>query len=129
MIDATSTEMLETLNISHLKPDYIKIFWHALMEEYQDNNAEIKKVIDNVGSDKVILAKCLDDKAVRWGIKYGIRAFQGPYIDAIETAMVRAKCPNGKICSAKDCMKRKKLIAGDFRNECQYKDFLEKIPG
>lgn len=129
LIDATSTEMLETLNISHLKPDYIKIFWHALMEEYQDNNAEIKKVIDNVGSDKVILAKCLDDKAVRWGIKYGIRAFQGPYIDAIETAMVRAKCPNGKICSAKDCMKRKKLIAGDFRNECQYKDFLEKIPG
>ena len=71
----------------------------------------------------------MDDKAVRWGIKYGIRAFQGPYIDAIETAMVRAKCPNGKICSAKDCMKRKKLIAGDFRNECQYKDFLEKIPG
>ena len=46
LIDATSTEMLETLNISHLKPDYIKIFWHALMEEYQDNNAEIKKVID-----------------------------------------------------------------------------------
>lgn len=128
LIDAASIEMLQTLNIARLEADYIKIFWHALMEEYQNSVDELKQIIDDIGQDKLILAKCLDEKALRWGIKNGIRAFQGPYIDAIETALIRSKCPNGKICSAKDCMKRKKLIAGSFRNECQYKDFLEKIP-
>ncbi len=127
LIDAASIEMLQTLNVERLEPDYIKIFWHALMEDYEISNDNIKFAIEGLGRDKFILAKCLDDKAIRWGIKNNIRAFQGPYIDAIEVAMIRAKCPNGKICAAQDCLKRKRLIAGSFRNECQYKDFLEKV--
>lgn len=129
LIDAASIEMLQTLNISRLQPDYIKIFWHALMEEYGNNAQEIKQMIADIGTDKFILAKSLDEAAVRWGIKNGIRSFQGPYIDALEVALIRAKCPNGKICSADDCLKRKRLIAGAFRNECLYKDLLEKKSG
>ena len=128
LIDAANIEMLQALNVKRLEADYIKIFWHALMEEYDGSVAEIKSMLEDVGTDKFILAKCSDDKALRWGIKNGIRAFQGPYIDALEIALIRAVCPDGKVCSAADCLKRRRLIAGSVRNECRHKDFLEKKP-
>lgn len=129
LIDAANIEMLQALNISRLEADYIKIFWHALMEEYGGQTDDIKALLQAVGTDKLILAKCADEKALRWGIKNNIRSFQGPYIDAFEVALIRAKCPDGKICSAADCLKRRRFIAGAVRGECQYKDFLEKNPG
>lgn len=129
LIDAANIEMLQALNIKRLEADYIKIFWHALMEEYDDDNGDIRQMLKDIGPDKIILAKCLDDKAIRWGISNGIRSFQGPYIDALEVALIRARCPNGKICSAADCLKRRRQIAGGVRNECPHKDFLEREPG
>ena len=129
LIDAANIEMLQALNIKRLEADYIKIFWHALMEEYDDDNGDIRQMLKDIGPDKIILAKCLDDKAIRWGISNGIRSFQGPYIDALEVALIRARCPNGKTCSAADCLKRRRQIAGGVRNECPHKDFLEREPG
>jgi hypothetical protein len=66
---------------------------------------------------------------LRWGIKNGIRAFQGPYIDMLEVAMIRKNCPNGKRCTVNDCLKRKKMISGNFRNMCDYKEILDRNPG
>jgi hypothetical protein len=125
LIDATSIEMLQALNIKLLGADSVKLFWHALMEEYNHTDA-LKPLFSEIGTDKLILAKCLDDKALRWGMQCGIRAFQGPYIDALEVALIRAKCPQGRICSAEDCLKRKRLIAGARRNECMHPEFLER---
>ena len=128
LIDSASIEMLRAMNVDKLGADYIKIFWHGLMDEYE-NAEDVKQIISEIGEAKFILAKCLDEKALRWGFKNGIRAFQGPYVDALEVALIRAKCPNGKVCSAEDCLKRKRLIAGSIRNECAYKEFLEKRIG
>ncbi len=128
LIDAASIEMLQALKIGRLEADYIKIFWHALMEEYTTSAEEIKQMISEIGADKFILAKSLDEQAVRWGIKNGIRAFQGPYIDAVQTALIRAKCPNGKVCAAAECLQRRKRIAGEVRNACVYKECLEWNP-
>ncbi len=128
LIDAASIEMLQALNIGVLGADYVKVFWHALMEEYGYNSIDIKSLFDGIGCEKIILAKCLNEKAIRWGIKNGIRAFQGPYIDSLDVALTRSRCPNGKICSNEDCLKRKRLIAGSFRDECQYKELLEGKP-
>ncbi len=128
LIDAASPEMLKMLNIARLKPDMIKIFWNPMME-FEENNGEFKQIIDNFGADKVILAKVTNDKALRWGIGYGIRSFQGPYIDNLEVALIQSKCPNGKVCTTVDCLKRKRLIAGFFRDGCEYKENLEKLLG
>lgn len=124
LLDSTSIEILQALNIIKFAPDYIKVFWHPLMEDY-DVDDYIKTVFDEIGYEKIILAKSLNEKALRWGIKHGIRAFQGPYIDNLETALIRSKCPNGKICSATECLKRKRLIAGAVRGQCSHLDFLE----
>lgn len=124
LIDSASIEMLKALNVNKFAPDYIKIFWHPLMEDYSIDD-EVKDMFDNIGLEKIILAKSLSEQALRWGIKHGIRAFQGPYIDNLEVALIRNKCPNGKVCSAVDCLKRKKLIAGTIRNRCAHLDILE----
>ncbi len=128
LIDAASIEMLQALNVARLEPDYVKIFWHALMEEYTTNADEIKEIVAAIGADKFILAKSLDEKAIRWGIKNGIRAFQGPYIDVLQSALIRSKCPNGKICTAAECLQRRKRIAGAVRNACNHKECLEWNP-
>ncbi len=128
LIDATSPEMLHMLNIVRLQPDMIKIFWDPMME-FDRDNAELRKTISEFGAENVILAKCVDEKAVRWGISYGIRNFQGPYIDKLEVTLIRAQCPHGAKCSQEDCLKRRRLIAGGFRAGCPHKEFLEKMLG
>ena len=128
LLDATSLEMLTSLNVAALEVDYIKLFWHDLMDEYNKQIDEIVNLFETIGKNKIILAKCLNEKAVRWGIKNGIRAFQGPYIDMLEVAMIRKNCPNGRRCTANDCLKRKKMISGYFRNMCEYKEILDREP-
>ncbi len=129
LLDATSIEMLQTLNIKSLGFDYVKLFWHDLMEEYNYESEDIKKLFEEIGVNKIILAKCLGENAIRWGIKNGIRSFQGPYIDKLEVAVIRKHCPNGKRCTPNDCLKRKKMISGYFRDMCDYKEILDRNPG
>lgn len=129
LLDATSLEMLSSINIKALDVDYVKLFWHDLMDEYSKQDDEIVNLFEEIGKNKIILAKCLNENAVRWGIKKGIRAFQGPYIDMLEVAMIRKNCPNGRRCTAEDCLKRKKMISGYFRNMCEYKEILDRNPG
>ena len=120
--------MLHMLNIKRLEPDWIKIFWDPIME-FDANNEEFRQLVEDLGREKIILAKSLDEKSVRWGMSHGISAFQGPYIDNLEVAIIRSQCPGGKECSAVDCLKRRRLLAGAFRDECRYKEYLEKLLG
>ena len=118
---------MQSLNIKSLGFDYVKLFWHDLMDEY-DISEDVKDLFEKIGVNKIILSKCLDEKAIRWGIKNGIRSFQGPYVDMLEIAMIRKVCPNGKRCTVNDCLKRRKMISGYFRDLCEYKDILERKP-
>ncbi len=125
LLDAVSIEMLRALNVTALQPDYIKIFWHPLMEEFVTDADKIKEIIATLGTEKFILAKVQDEKAVRWGLNNSIKMFQGPYIDNLEVAVIRRKCPQGKVCTQQDCLKRKRLVAGGFRSQCSNIDILE----
>ena len=128
LIDAVSPTALKMLNIKRVKPDMIKIFWEPLLEDDIDNE-DLKKAIEFLGRENVILAKCDSERAIRWGVRYGITAFQGPYIDTLEVALIRSKCPHAKECSAADCLKRKRRLAGWFRDECKDKEVLEYLLG
>lgn len=127
LIDDLTPQLLQMLQINNLYPDMIKIFWDSMMEFTKDDS-DLRTFIDNFGSENLILAKCKDAQAIRWGIKHGIRNFQGPYLDALEIALIRKNCPNSSKCTAQDCLKRKRLIAGSYRDECEHKDILEKLP-
>lgn len=126
LIDSLSPASLSMLNLDKLAPDMIKIFWEPLLV-YDTDNQSLKNAVEYMKSENVILAKCDGSEAMRWGLSYGLNTFQGPYIDEIEIALIRRQCPNAKICGSLDCIKRRRLLQGMFRDECPHKDILEKI--
>ncbi len=126
LIDSVSPTTLKMLNLDLLKPDLIKIFWEPLLE-YDSNNQDFKRIINAVGKENIILAKCDSPKALKWGLQYGITAFQGPFIDEIEVALCRKKCPMAHLCNATECLKKKRLLSGWYRETCQHKEILEHL--
>lgn len=126
LIDSLSPASLSMLNLDKLAPDMIKIFWEPLLV-YDTDNQSLKNAVEYMKPENVILAKCDGSEAMRWGLSYGLNTFQGPYIDEIEIALIRRQCPNAKICGSLDCIKRRRLLQGMFRDECPHKDILEKI--
>ena len=126
LIDALSPSALKMLNISRLDPDMIKIFWEPLLE-FDADNQELKTAIERVGRENVVLAKCDSDKALKWGVSYGITSFQGPYIDTLEAALIRSKCSDAQHCKPMECLKRRRRLSGLLRDECTQKDVLEEL--
>ncbi len=126
LIDSLSPASLSMLNIEKLAPDMVKIFWEPLLE-YDSDNETLKHTVECLGSENVILAKCDGSEALKWGLKYGIRSFQGPFIDEIEVAHIRQNCPGRQNCTIQECLKRHRLLQGSQRNECVATDNLDKL--
>ena len=126
LIDNMSPALLKMLNLKRLEPDMIKLFWEPLLE-YDTENENIREMIEYLGADNIVLAKCDSETALTWGMKYGLHTFQGPLIDQLETACIHRQCPDAKYCSLRTCLKRRRLLWGAFRDECTQKEFLEKL--
>ena len=126
LIDGLTPLTLKMLNVSRLDPDMIKIFWEPLLE-FDAQNADLKAAIETVGKENVVLAKCDSEKALKWGVGYGITAFQGPYIDNLEAALIRSKCPDALNCKPIECLKRRRRLSGILRDGCTQKDVLEEL--
>ncbi len=126
LIDGITPDTLSMINIKEANPDFIKIFWEPLME-FDKENTKIKDAIDALGEDGVVLAKCHDIAAIKWGKSHGISVFQGPYVDELETAIIKAKCNHKNSCTNQECLKRRKMINGKFRDECQNLENLETL--
>lgn len=126
LIDSLTPQSLDMINLEQLKPDMIKIFWEPLLE-YETDKASVKEAIDKLGAQNVILAKCDSQEALKWGLKYGISIFQGPFMDNIETALIRKECPLSSKCTTQECLKRHRLLRGRRRQECGSLSTLEKI--
>ena len=126
IFDAVSPSALKMLNLQTLKPDMIKLFWEPLLA-FDEVDEHLKTLIADLGKDNVVLAKCDSDKALKWGVSYGISSFQGPYMDNLEVAMIRNRCPKAKECSALQCLKRKRLLAGMVKAGCYHPEILEDL--
>ena len=126
LIDSLSPASLSMLNIEKLAPDMVKVFWEPLLS-YDTQNEALKQAISLLQKDNVILAKVDGQEALKWGLSYGIRAFQGPYIDEIEVAYIRQTCPARDQCTATECLKRRRFLLGYQRGQCAYQSNLDKI--
>ena len=126
LLDSISPTALKMLNIHNLSPDLIKLFWEPLLE-YSQKDSDLEKEINFIGKENIILAKCDSEKSLKWGLKYGISSFQGPYVDVIETTLSKVKCPHSKECSTQQCLKRRRVIGGNLREECFDNKFLDEL--
>lgn len=84
LIDGLNPATLQMLDIKQLKPDYAKIMWAPEFIDLMspDSNKSAASMISEVGSEKIILARCDSQDAMGWGLKSGIRIFQGHFLDS-----------------------------------------------
>ena len=126
LLDSLNPTSLSMLNLETLAPDMIKIFWEPLLE-YNKDDENVKSAIKLLSAENVILAKCDTEAALKWGLSYGIKSYQGPFMDEIEIGLLRKECAYKENCSVQNCIKRHRLLQGSQRNDCFDLTKLEKI--
>lgn len=84
LIDGLSTSALAMLDVAVMKPDYAKIIWAPELLDMMDpaTNQTAAFIVQGIGAEKVILSRVDSANALAWGLKTGIRVFQGHFLDA-----------------------------------------------
>jgi hypothetical protein len=83
-IDGLHYLHLPLIDRKRLGADLVKVIWTPdLLDGLNEGRrAELKVAIKRAGLDRVILCRCDSTEAIRWGQSFGIRLFQGHYIDS-----------------------------------------------
>ena len=84
LIDGLSTTTLQTLDVASMKPDYAKIIWAPELLDMMDpaSNRNAGHMVQEIGTEKVVLSRCDSPSALSWGLKSGISLFQGHFLDS-----------------------------------------------
>jgi hypothetical protein len=83
-IDGLHYLHLPLIDRKRLGADLVKVIWTPdLLDGLNEGRrAELKAAIKRAGLDRVILCRCDSTEAIRWGQSFGIRLFQGHYVDS-----------------------------------------------
>jgi hypothetical protein len=84
-LDGLTHHTLPFFDNNQLGLDYFKIHWapEGLNSAHAFHYPEIKQMISEYGSDRVILCRCDSDESLRVGKLLGITRFQGRIVDAL----------------------------------------------
>jgi len=84
LIDGLSTTTLQMLDDASMKPDYAKIIWAPELLDMMDpaSNRNAGHMVQEIGTEKVVLSRCDSPSALSWGLKSGISLFQGHFLDS-----------------------------------------------
>lgn len=129
IIDGLTPPMGGVMNLGMLDPDYVKISWSPELTAPQHPTAErdMKNVIEAVGPERVIMARCDSQLAITWGLELGIQHFQGRFVDAIHGAMTMRECPASAQCTLRDCTGRRSALDTKVRNTCPHIPGLDAV--
>ena len=83
-IDGLHHLHLPLIDRKRLGAEMVKVIWSPdLLDVANEQRCEeLRLAIKRAGSDRVILCRCDTAEAVRWGQSFGIRLFQGHYVDS-----------------------------------------------
>ncbi len=83
-IDGLHYLHLPLIDRKRLGADLVKIMWSPdLLDGLNEaRRQELKNAIKRAGFDRVVLCRCDTADAIRWGQSFGIRLFQGYYVDS-----------------------------------------------
>ena len=92
LIDGLNPIMLQMIDVRMMKPDYAKIMWAPELIDLMnpDSSKSAAALIESIGGDKIVLARCDSQNAMAWGLKSGIRIFQGHFLDSFGKPRHRA---------------------------------------
>ncbi len=127
-IDSVNDETLKLLDLSLLDPDYVKIMWNPSYLQGVQNVEEIRNVVETIGHEKIVLCRCSDETAIRWGLERQISIYQGYFVDNIVGAMIRKQCDFSKTCRIPDCTLKRPYLAIDMKEGCKNIAHLDANP-
>ncbi len=89
LVDGLNPLSLHFFDPSVLGADFIKMSWGPEVRGgvSQDHTDQIKKVVENMPENGVVLARVDSEEGVSWGLSLGIRCFQGHFTDRVVEAM------------------------------------------
>jgi hypothetical protein len=101
-IDGLHYLHLPLIDRKRLGADLVKVIWTPDLLDglNEERRVELKAAIKRAGLDRVILSRCDTTEAIRWGQSFGIRLFQGHYVDS----RLRAARPPA-IAAAREAMR------------------------
>lgn len=129
VIDGLGPANLGAMELGRLDPDYVKVLWMtdlAAPHHGRDESA-LTAAIAALGPERVILSRCDSEAAVTWGLRHGIAAFQGRFLDAVLAAVTLHACPGAAACTIRACATRRTSVAGPRRRECPHPPGLDMI--
>jgi len=95
LIDGLSATTLQMLDVASMKPDYAKMIWARELLDMMDpaSNRTAAHMVQEIGTDKVVLSRCDSPSALSWGLKSGISLFQGHFLDSFSKARKKQQPP------------------------------------
>jgi hypothetical protein len=95
LIDGLSATTLQMLDVASMKPGYAKMIWARELLEMMDpaSNRTAAHIVQEIGTDKVVLSRCDSPSALSWGLKSGISLFQGHFLDSFSKARKKQPQP------------------------------------
>ena len=126
LIDGISATDLAYLDVSLLKPDFVKLFWSPTWEK-APADVLLAPYLTNP-SWTVILARCGSEDALKWGTSHGIHHFQGHYIDAVLGALTKNACTFGQECTLASGMACRRTLSEKVRRQCVHLKHLDALP-
>jgi EAL domain-containing protein (putative c-di-GMP-specific phosphodiesterase class I) len=101
LVDGVNPMSLQFFDPANLRPDFIKVTWGKDFESETDDDGRLemfRETVQNAGAESMILARVDSEKAVKWGLAFGISRFQGYFIDKMFHAMTRSEVkPKAKV--------------------------------
>lgn len=82
-VDGMTHQSLQFIDRNQLKIDFVKMIWSPELTDTLPARklAEMKEVVRRTGAARLILTRCDNDAALRFGRSVGISLFQGRYFD------------------------------------------------
>ncbi len=129
VLDGLNAMSLGFVDVGLLAPDRVKMTWSPeLARVMGSRESELRQGLEAVGLERVVLARCDSEAAIRWGQQEGLGLFQGQYVDAMMAAVTKAQCGRDCACSFKDVIRRRGVVSPDRRRKCNNPDLHDSIP-
>jgi hypothetical protein len=119
VLDGVSHLLLLMTRGANLRFDLLKLDWSPLLPDLSGTDARaLQDALEDIGPQRVVLHHVDNEAAMRWGLMYGIRKFQGRHIEAILGASRMKSCPLAAGCTARQCIERAAATGVFGRSGC-----------
>lgn len=127
LLDGVTSLALQFMDATQYGADLVKLFWSPDLNDGPASD-ELRRGIDEIGVERIVLGRCDSESAIQWGLETGIIRFQGRYVCAMQSAMAMSTCDKASRCTLQQCILRHAVIAGRPRGECYNIDALDAFP-